>query len=131
LFLFVSFCFFLFLFVSFCFFLFLFVSLSVLDASGSVLDDVYSGIQTITASVQDNTGCEHADSQVHSSGALVVDAESISAGTTCTVSSGVCTFSGQILSTWANALVREHLALHSLLGLVLMYGFIFSFPVLV
>lgn len=83
----------------------------VLDGSGSVLDDRYSGIQTITASVQDNTGCEHADSQIYSSGAPVVNAETISAGTTCTVSSGVCTFSGQILSTWANALVRDPLAL--------------------
>ena len=75
----------------------------VLDLGGSVLSDLYSGIQTITASVQDNTGCEHADSQY-------TNQETIPTGTTCTVASGVCTYSGQKLSTWANDLILRYTA---------------------
>ena len=76
----------------------------VLDAGGNVMtNDKYSGIQTITASVQDNTGCEHADS-------LYTNRETIPAGTTCTVASGVCTYSGQKFSTWANSLIIRYTA---------------------
>jgi hypothetical protein len=77
--------------------------IKVLDGGGSVLDDKYSGVQTITASVQDDTGCEHADS-------VYTNQETITAGTTCTVSTGVCTFSGQTLETWALNLIIRYTA---------------------
>ncbi len=75
----------------------------VLDASGNVLDDRYSGIQTIDASVSTNTGCEDASSPYSNTAA-------VTAGASCTVASGVCTYSGQIVNTWANNLVLRYTA---------------------
>jgi hypothetical protein len=75
----------------------------VLDAGGSVLDDRYSGIQTIDTTVATNTGCEDATSPYSNTAA-------VSAGASCTVGSGVCTYSGQIVNTWANALVLRYTA---------------------
>lgn len=77
--------------------------IQVLDGGGSVLSDLYSGIQTITTTVQIDTGCEHSDSQYSNQ-------QTIPSGTTCTVSSGVCTYSNQKLSTWANGLVLRYTA---------------------
>jgi hypothetical protein len=101
----------------------------VVDAGNTNVPDKYSGIQTVTITIQTDTSCDHSSQTLYSGwqiagsithiwaagggSAQLASTEGttdVSAGTTCTVSNSVCTFSGLTFKYWAIDIVLRFTA---------------------